>query len=315
MKHYNLYVYTNQDGDKFGIDIPSWSDADLNGNAPFIYRLNGVTPPAGYVDISSIVNWDRFQVDEVIAHSQIVKISKEIGFSNLTLEEQQIVNEWGPLLLISQYVSPEQNPFFPDTIDYDIIGLYKRRVFVKGELLMVEYYGEYDIMTSTYSERIIREIRTYQRFNGYLALRVMDIQWFDSDGAICDTKQTIKYYSAIESIQAGSRRRENLIEEVKIVTVGLIQMTEALTLPEAETIGKVILTILSDNIQLYVKGEEAPLLNQIMTMQDVEELDNIIPGTNQGSSPGIKIREYMYSELIIDYSKTYTLEDMSPFSP
>lgn len=45
-------------GQTVGVDLDEWSSLDLNGNLPYLIIISGETIPNGYVDISTIVNWD-----------------------------------------------------------------------------------------------------------------------------------------------------------------------------------------------------------------------------------------------------------------
>jgi len=61
MKKYLLAYQIS--GQTVGIDIETYNPTDLNGNSAMQIILDGETIPNGYVDISSIKNWDRFGED------------------------------------------------------------------------------------------------------------------------------------------------------------------------------------------------------------------------------------------------------------
>ena len=46
----------------------------------------------------------------------------------------------------------------PSKIDYDILGLNKKRTIIKGELRQVEYYKNYDYSSNTYSDLVVLEV-------------------------------------------------------------------------------------------------------------------------------------------------------------
>ena len=71
----------------------SWLDSDLSGNKPY---LAADTTPAGYVDISSIVNWDKYGAmtlkDYKVIRVEIATLAATTGWVNLTLEEKKFIN-------------------------------------------------------------------------------------------------------------------------------------------------------------------------------------------------------------------------------
>ncbi len=92
MKKYLLGYQIN--GQTIGVDIDGWHTADLNGNKPFKIILSGQTIPAGYVDISTIVNWDKFgeadATDYMVVRFEIRSMCKEKGWTNLTNAEKDL---------------------------------------------------------------------------------------------------------------------------------------------------------------------------------------------------------------------------------
>jgi len=81
-------------GQTIGIDIGTWNDSDLNGNSPYLMILSGQTIPNGYVNISSIVNWDRFGVtianDYLVVKFEIKDLCVSKGWNNLTNDEKDL---------------------------------------------------------------------------------------------------------------------------------------------------------------------------------------------------------------------------------
>ena len=51
----------------------------------------------------------------------------------------------------------------PVNIDYNILGLFKKRYMIRGELIKTEYYREFDFETQTYEDLVLDEIRDYYR--------------------------------------------------------------------------------------------------------------------------------------------------------
>jgi hypothetical protein len=81
-------------GNIVGIDLLQWNSEDLNGNQPFKIILSGGTIPTGYVNISSIINWDLFGEicanDYMVVRFEIRELCKERGWDNLSDVEKDI---------------------------------------------------------------------------------------------------------------------------------------------------------------------------------------------------------------------------------
>lgn len=140
----------------------------------------------------------------------------------------------------------------PTNLDYDIFGLHKKRTLVKGELLTVEYYKNYDGVT--YSELVVKEDREYIRnINGIATQRNMNISWYLEDGSIGTTKSTIKYYSPQEGIDEGITRRRNVIADAKLYVLSQVGLVN----------GKDFMTSLASEIMLYENGETQALRDSV----------------------------------------------------
>jgi len=186
----------------------------------------------------------------------------------------------------------------PLNVDFNILGLNKLRTFNKGELNLIEYYGN---VTSggTYQDLVLTEQREYFRKDRMVYKRKLDISWLYDDETTGATKTTFKHYSAEESIKLGETRRRNVISDLKIATIGLIQLISGLTSTEATMIGMVFLSKVTSEITQYIEGIEDPLKNFIMTYSgsDCSWLDDVIPNTG-----GLLVRQYLYNAVDLDYT-------------
>jgi len=203
-----------------------------------------------------------------------------------------------PSLLIYNYLkSNDDRILHTDQIDYDIIGLHKKRYLVKGELIKVEYYGEYNPTTKQHSILVVSEDRVYYRVNQMLDRREMVIKWYDVNGNIASTKNTVKYYSTTESMQELDTRRANIISDLKINTVGLVMMCSGVTSVEAQTIARPMVSTYNLEISKYLQGYEQELRTAVANDAIYSWLNLTIPNTG-----GMTIRQYLISGLTIDYS-------------
>lgn len=138
----------------------------------------------------------------------------------------------------------------PENINYDILMLHKKRSIVKGELLSVEYYKNYNGVT--YTELCVKENRIYTRNTiGLIVSRTLKIDWYNTDGSIgCSvTSPQPKYYDFQAQIQEGVNRRGNIISEAKIYAI------EILGLPYSFD----FLSSLKTPLDLYIQGYTQPL--------------------------------------------------------
>jgi len=90
-------------GQTVGVDIQSWNTDDLNGNLPFKIIISGMTMPNGYIDISSIINWDAYGEgvanDYMCIRFTIRSLCRTKGWSNMTDIEKD--------LAIKHYISDD----------------------------------------------------------------------------------------------------------------------------------------------------------------------------------------------------------------
>ena len=206
-------------------------------------------------------------------------------------------------LIFRQYdymrnVEPREFYVPPYDYNYNIVGLSKKRIFNKGELNQIDYYGYRD-SGGTYQDLILTEYRTFYRKDRMVYKRKMHIDWYLSDDSIGAYKTSYKYYSPEESLKLGERRRRNIISDLKIASIGLLQMISGLTQIEATMQGMEFLGIITAEITQYIEGMEDPLKVKIMACNEsgCEWLDSEIPGLG-----GIIVRQYLYSSVNIDYS-------------
>lgn len=285
------------------IDITTWNVADLNGNRPFKVIMSGDTIPSGYTDISSITNWGNYGQNELNffeVRSEIKTLLPE-SLSALTTNELGVVSEYklDSYYLIYDYVDNNtynlNNPSsVPLLLDYDILGLHKKRTLVKGELVLVEYYGKYN--SGVYSDLVVREDRIYYRVNQMVSRREMEIKWYLNDSTVGTTKNNIKYYSVTEGMQELDTRRSNVISELKINTVGLIMVCSGITSLQAQAVDRPFLSTYTIEISKYLQGYEQELRNAITNDAIYSWLNLTIPNTG-----GYTIRMYLLDGIDVDY--------------
>lgn len=145
-----LLAYTIN-GETVGIQVLTWSDADLNGNKPWLSIPDNDPVPPGYVDVTSIENWNgvgRAFKDYLYCRDRIQELVIAIvqpdysNWNGLTLAQKQVACEYvlAPYVLrVPAIVTDAQ-----DAINWQIVIEQTRGVQVN------KLYGR---------ERIIEEMR------------------------------------------------------------------------------------------------------------------------------------------------------------
>lgn len=193
-------------------------------------------------------------------------------------------------------VEPDKFVLPPYDINYNVLGLSKKRNYSSGELDTIDYYGYVD-SGGTYQDLVLTEYRQYYRKDRMVFMRIVNINWYLSNGEIGGTKKTEKYYSLEESIRLGTRRRGNIISSTKIEIIGLIQMVKQCSNYDATITGMYFLDEFSNEIYKYIEGVEEPLKEKLNTCEHHDWLLTDLPG-----SPGIMIKDYLINKLTFDYS-------------
>lgn len=141
----------------------------------------------------------------------------------------------------------------PADINYDILGLHKKRTILYGELIKVEYFKNYN--GTDYSDLILEENRIYTRdVNGLVQTRDLNIKWYLTNNTVGFEKNTIKYYTTQEAIQEGLDRRGNVIADTKSYTLSQIGQMYSFDL----------LSGVKTEIELFMDGYTQPLRNAII---------------------------------------------------
>jgi hypothetical protein len=291
-------------GEILGVEKTHWEEHEFSG-LPFSACTDNTSIPSNYSDISTWENWAKFGHDAGLTYVGVrneIKTLLPTDLSSLTPNEIQILNDYNlyNYFSIYDYINDgstiiSSHP--PVDIDYDIIGLHKKRTMVSGELIKVEYFGNYNNNTKVYSKKVVSEDRVYHKINQLLHRREMVIKWYLNDDSVGFEKNTTKYYSVTEGMNELDTRRANIISDLKINTVGLIMACSGVSSIIAQQIGKPMVSTYNLEMSKFVQGYEQELRTAIQN-------DNIYPWLNLSipNTGGITIRQYLLSGLSVDYS-------------
>lgn len=141
----------------------------------------------------------------------------------------------------------------PGLIDYDILGLQKKRTIIYGELQQVDYYSNYDGFT--YENLAVKEQRRYWRdaITGLVKFRELEIDWYNFNEVSIKNEHFKKFYSPEESIAEGIDRRTNIINSTKSLAVAYLGLNYSFDL----------LTSVKTQIDYFINGYTQPLRDAI----------------------------------------------------
>jgi hypothetical protein len=150
----------------------------------------------------------------------------------------------------------------PSMIDYDILGLNKKRTIITGELRLIEYYKNYIASANTYSDLVVVETREYVRDEiGIAQYRNLSSNWLLTDGTTGLTINSTKYYTPEEGIQEGLDRRGNMIGFAK--TALLSGLKDLYGEPANQNYAFDMLTSVRVQIDYFIQGYTQPLRDAV----------------------------------------------------
>ena len=107
-----LLVYTIG-GQQIGFDILTWNEAMLSGNTAFMAIADTGSTPTNYVDVSSMVNWDRFGSLTTLTDAEIKNEIIKLIPADPTSEQITILEDWG-IYIDTTFLSGETGTFWGD---------------------------------------------------------------------------------------------------------------------------------------------------------------------------------------------------------
>ena len=162
----------------------------------------------------------------------------------------------------------------PLTLDYDILGLNKKRTIINGELRIIEYYKEYDYSAKTYSDLYVSEYRDYVRDQmGLVQYRIQTSNWLLNDNTTGLTKNFIKYYTEEESIQEGITRRNNVLDVSKTTLLNELKIVFGFPLNQSYAFD--LLTSVKTELDYFEQGYTQPLRDAVSASTKSYMLENI----------------------------------------
>lgn len=144
----------------------------------------------------------------------------------------------------------------PTLIPYNIAGLWKKiTINDAGELILEEYFNEYDADTNTYSDLVVNEARAFTRSptTGWIISRQTTINWYFEDNTVGVTKVTNKVYTPEQAYAEGKRRRTNITNRATLVVLDAVPLVDAVAFLDSAQL----------DINLFISGNTAPLIANV----------------------------------------------------
>lgn len=172
-----------------------------------------------------------------------------------------------------------------------------------GEVRRVVHYLNFDGVTPSFP--IVEERYTYNRNPlGFAMSRVMEIQWYQNDGALGDLVKTrLKIYSYQDAIRESKRKRSNIVDALELEVLGLMQatVTEAQAIAEGWPsndeasvleMGRAFLVSHEGALYSYEHADNKAIQADILADVSRPWLDNPINGD------GVTLRAYIVSKFV-----------------
>lgn len=124
----------------------------------------------------------------------------------------------------SQSHNTTKPPLSVNFITGILIKLHRKSILVKGECVREEYYE--NCISGVFSNLILKEVHQFTRDAlGFPIKRNSKVVWINFDESENEiTKSIDKYYSALEKIDEGKKRRGNLVDGIQMPCIGLISI-------------------------------------------------------------------------------------------
>ena len=135
--------------------------------------------------------------------------------------------------------------------------LYQETVMDHGAPVYKQYYTDATVNNDgsvTYSNPIVRIDYTFDRDSISLCKSCTQrFRWYDTLGNLSTGYKDVKdYYNNVEAMAEAGQRRTNIIDDLKVKTIGLLMYTRNLSKADAADMGKAFLANYKVEIYSYI---------------------------------------------------------------
>ncbi len=175
--------------------------------------------------------------------------------------------------------------------------LHPKVTMVQGEVQKVEYFADATMQPDgsiVYSGLVVKEDSVYTRSPEGLALsRALTITWVNEDDSDHElTKVRTKLYNAMEQVREGTRRRGNIIDDLKLKVIGLVMVTKPADYATALGDGQSFMKMHEVDIIAFIDTSNQDLYNAISA-------DTTHTWLNNDTGGGVTIRNVIMAGINI----------------
>lgn len=150
---------------------------------------------------------------------------------------------------------------------------------VKGDLVKVRYYKNYDETMDTFSDLAVSEDRTYIRgTDGLLKKRIINHKWW-LNGEVVGEKTTVKHYDKIKAYKLQKRASKNLVDRASIYLFQKLIIDNNGDNLTGMTKSRDFLREIATEKDNYIEQDKQPLIDKIQntTNSDIaQEIKNTL---------------------------------------
>jgi hypothetical protein len=155
-----------------------------------------------------------------------------------------------------------------ELVNYDTLGLFKKKTTANGLVSRCEYYVEFD--GETYSNKLVDVTFSYT-FNGVVYIgSTTRVQWINLDEEVGYEKTFVKTFMPWEIIDFGVIKRTNILSTAKLYALGQIGIVNGYDLMNACAI----------EVEQYISGPYQPLVDKILSLVGVKAYLTLELATN-----------------------------------
>lgn len=161
--------------------------------------------------------------------------------------------------------------------------LYEEVHMSKGAPIYKQFYTDASDATGTivYTNPIVRIDYTFDRDSISLAKScTQEFRWYDTNGNLSTECKTVKdFYNTTEAMAEAELRRRNVINDLKVKTIGLLMYTRQLSQADAAQAGRGFLATYKAEIYNYIDEANTGFADAVTaaSISDYPWIDDMTP--------------------------------------
>lgn len=180
------------------------------------------------------------------------------------------------------------------SVKFLTINTQRRDTFNKGQLIKVEYFETYNKTTNIGTNKILQvDIVYIVGADSLVSSRTTTRKWYLRDNTTIGVSiDSIKTYTNEAGITEGITRRDNNVNNLKLMVPGMIMATTGDSLIVARDKGRTFFSELSNDFTDYIAVDNRAILTDIPAVDH-----NVHTWLNNPIGPGVTIELYILDQL------------------